>query len=68
MEQNKNKQQNQEDVNPSSQFDKLVKDTRAESLPETGGTGGNREVFTESSLIIHADNPEKTRTDEQPEN
>jgi len=55
MEEEKNAQQNQEDVNPTSQFDKLVKEQAEEALPDTTGTGSNREVFNGSSLIIKKD-------------
>lgn len=55
MEEEKNAQQNQEDVNPTSQFDKLVTDSTEQPLPDTKGTGSNREVFNGSSLIIKND-------------
>lgn len=55
MEEEKKAQQNQEDVNPTSQFDKLVTDSTEQPLPDTTGTGANREVFNGSSLIIKKD-------------
>lgn len=55
MEEEKNTQQNQEDVNPTSQFDKLVQEDTEEDLPDTKGTGSNREVFNAGSLIIKKD-------------
>lgn len=46
---------NQEDVNPTTQLDKLVKNTEDENLPGTNGTGSNRPVPTSGSVIIKDD-------------
>ena len=47
--------QNQEDVNPSTQQDKIQKILEGEvdePIPETNGTGGNRPVNNGESLRI----------------
>lgn len=49
---------NQEDVNPTTQLDKLVKNTEDENLPDTKGTSSNRPVPTSGSVIIK-DNDKK---------
>ncbi len=61
---NRTRPQNQEDVNPTTQQDHIqhLKDGEGsdekigaapkESIPKTSGTGGNREVSTDDSLII----------------
>jgi len=46
---------NQEDVNPGSELDKVVIDQETEATPKTDGTGGNRPVQTESTVIIKED-------------
>jgi len=46
---------NQEDVNPTTQLDKLVENTEDENLPDTNGTGANRPVPTSGSVIIKDD-------------
>ncbi len=46
---------NQEDVNPTTQLDKLVENTEDENLPDTNGTGSNRPVPTSGSVIIKDD-------------
>jgi len=48
------KLQNQEDVNPSTQLGKLV-EQEEDQLPETTGTGSNRPLATDDSLIIKDD-------------
>ena len=48
------KLQNQEDVNPSTQLGKLVAQEE-DQLPETTGTGSNRPLATDDSLIIKDD-------------
>ncbi|TDQ11392.1 hypothetical protein [Pedobacter metabolipauper] len=66
--QDKNNLHNQEDVNPGSALDKLVKDTDADDLPDTNGTGSNRPVPTSGSVIItdsDADDVEADDTDEE---
>ena len=51
--------QNQEDVAPSEQLEKLVVDEpELEHPPHTNGTGANREVFNNGSLIIKKDEEE----------
>jgi len=47
--------QNQEDVIPGSALDKIVLDPEKENLPDTNGTGSNKEVFTEGSVVIKKD-------------
>lgn len=42
---------NQDDVNPSTQLDKLVEQDE-DQLPETNGTGSNRPLPTSDSVII----------------
>jgi hypothetical protein len=49
--QDKSKLHNQEDVNPTSQLDKIV-EKKSDELPETTGTGSNRPVATDESVII----------------
>jgi hypothetical protein len=49
--QDKSKLHNQEDVNPTSQLDKIV-EKKSDDLPETTGTGSNRPVATDDSVII----------------
>jgi hypothetical protein len=49
--QDKSKLHNQDDVNPTSQLDKIV-EKKADELPETTGTGSNRPVATDESVII----------------
>ena len=43
---------NQEDVNPTTQLDKLVKDTEDENLPDINGTAANHPVQTSGTVII----------------
>ena len=57
-EKNSDKLHNQEDVNPTSQLDKLVQDGSSEDLPDTTGTGSNRPVPTSGTLIIEKDTDE----------
>lgn len=64
---NRTRPQNQEDVNPTTQQDHIqhLKDGEEadekigaapkDSIPQTNGTGGNREVPTDDSLIIDKD-------------
>ncbi|CAM4017222.1 hypothetical protein SAMN06265348_101208 [Pedobacter westerhofensis] len=56
--QNSDKLHNQEDVNPTSQLDKLAKDNDAADLPETNGTGSNRPVPTSGSVIVEKEDDE----------
>jgi len=49
---------NQDDVNPTSQLDKLVQKEEDE-LPETNGTGSNRPLPTAESVIIKEDDKDK---------
>jgi hypothetical protein len=49
--QDRSKLHNQEDVNPTSQLDKIV-EKKSDELPETTGTGSNRPVATDESVII----------------
>lgn len=56
--QNSDKLHNQEDVNPTSQLDKLTKDGHADELPETNGTGANRPVPTSGSVIVEKNDDE----------
>jgi hypothetical protein len=56
--QENNKPQNQEDVNPSTQQDKIqdiLENKLDEPIPNTNGTGSNRPVPREDSLIIKED-------------
>jgi len=46
------KLKNQEDVNPTSQQDKIAKENDKESIPETNGTGSNNPVSTAGTVII----------------
>lgn len=48
--QDKNQLNNQENVAPGAELDKSVTDP--ENLPDTGGTGGNRPVYTSGTVII----------------
>ena len=50
---------NQEDVNPSSQLDKLVDDTEEVKNVKTNGTGGNRPVPTAGTITIKTDEDEE---------
>lgn len=49
---------NQEDVNPTTQLDKIVKDDERENMPDTNGTGSNRPVPTSGTVIIKDDEKE----------
>lgn len=51
-EENKRDLNNQEDVNPGTQFDKLVNDEHDGQVPGTNGTGSNTPVSRQESLII----------------
>jgi hypothetical protein len=53
--QDSDKLHNQEDVNPTTQLDKLVREDKPEDLPETNGTGSNRPVPTSGTVIIKKD-------------
>lgn len=46
---------NQEDVNPTSQLDKLVDDTEEVKKVKTDGTGANRPVPTAGTVSIKKD-------------
>jgi len=46
---------NQDDVNPTTQLDKIVIDEDADNQPKTEGTGGNRPVQTDGSVIVKED-------------
>lgn len=54
-EQNTGKLKNQEDVNPTSQQDKIAKENDQGSIPETNGTGSNNPVPTAGTVIIKDD-------------
>lgn len=61
-----NKLHNQDDVNPSTQQDKIqeiLREKSEEPLPQTIGTGANREVPRTESLIIKADDSEERPND-----
>jgi len=47
--------QNQEDVNPTSQQDKIANKTDEEAVPVTNGTGSNNPVPTSGTLIIKSE-------------
>lgn len=48
--------QNQDDVSPSEQLEKIVvEQPDLEHPPKTSGTGSNRPVFNEGSVIIKKD-------------
>ncbi|MEJ7559451.1 MAG: hypothetical protein WKF66_14170 [Pedobacter sp.] len=53
--QSEEKLHNQDDVNPTSQLDKIVVDEKSEAIPNTNGTGGNRPVQTEGTVVIKED-------------
>lgn len=57
-EQKNNNLQNQEDVNPTTQLDQIVNDPDQENLPETNGTGSNRPVPTDGTVIIKEEKEE----------
>jgi len=46
---------NQDDVNPTTQLDKIVTGEEQDNQPKTDGTGGNRPVETDGSVIIKED-------------
>ena len=46
---------NQEDVNPTSQQDKIVNEKDEEAIPNTNGTGSNHPIPTSGSLVIKKD-------------
>jgi hypothetical protein len=50
---------NQDDVNPSSQLDKLIIEEESDNMPKVDGTGGNRPVQTESTVIIKDDSTDE---------
>lgn len=57
-----NRLHNQEDVNPSTQQDKIqeiLNEGAEETLPETNGTGANRTVPRAESLIIKEEDEQK---------
>lgn len=56
--QHNTKLHNQGDVNPSTQLDKLV-EKENDQLPETTGTGSNRPLATDESLIIKKEENEE---------
>jgi len=56
--QDNNKLHDQGDVNPSTQLDKLV-EKENDQLPETTGTGSNRPLATDESLIIKKEENEE---------
>lgn len=60
--QNSDKLHNQEDVNPTTQLDKLAAEETEKDLPETNGTGANRPVQTSGTVIIEKD-PEEDGND-----
>lgn len=51
-EQDNAKLHNQDDVNPTTQLDQLVNKSEEEKLPDTNGTGSNRPVQTEGTVVI----------------
>jgi hypothetical protein len=53
--QSEEKLHNQDDVNPTSQLDKILGEEQPKNLPNTNGTGGNRPVQTESTVVIKED-------------
>ncbi|WP_432712736.1 hypothetical protein [Pedobacter sp.] len=61
------KLKNQDDVNPSSQFDKIVGQQEDESLPVTNGTGANNPVPTSGTLIIKSDDEQPEKSEDQQE-
>ena len=46
---------NQGDVNPGSELEKIILEKDDDKLPITEGTGGNKPVQTESSVVIKDD-------------
>jgi len=56
--QDNTKLHNQGDVNPSTQLDKMVEKEK-DQLPETTGTGSNRPLATDESLIIKKEENEE---------
>jgi hypothetical protein len=63
-EQNIGNLKNQEDVNPTSQQDKIVKEKDQESIPKTNGTGSNNPVPTSGSIIIKEEEGEGEEEDQ----
>lgn len=56
-----NQSQNNKDVTPSQELEKMLnvnEDISNNPHPETGGTGGNRPVFNGESLVITKDDDE----------
>lgn len=58
-EQDNAKLHNQDDVNPTTQLDHLVDENDKEKLPDTNGTGSNRPVQTEGTVIIKEEDSTK---------
>ncbi|RZK57768.1 MAG: hypothetical protein EOO87_02025 [Pedobacter sp.] len=61
-----NQPQNNKNVKPSEELEKLLNSNEEEtneSIPETTGTGGNRPVFNGDSLIIKKDEEENLEED-----
>lgn len=54
---------NQDGVNPGSQLDKIIGEEEQDNLPKTDGTGGNRPVQTENTVIITDDSIEDEADD-----
>jgi hypothetical protein len=50
--QESDKLHNQDDVNPTTELDKLVNEDKPGDVPETNGTGANRPVPTAGTVII----------------
>jgi hypothetical protein len=58
-EQNLENLKNQEDVKPSEALEKIVVSDDKDQVPKTTGTGSNRAVPREDSLIIESDAEKK---------
>lgn len=59
METNNNEElKNQDDVNPGSALEKMILNEEDESAPKTDGTGSNRPVYNDESLIVEDEESE----------
>ena len=64
-EQNKGDLHNQDDVNPGSQLEKMVNEENVDQQPRTDGTGSNKPVPREESLIINEEDKEAEEDDQE---
>ncbi len=59
------KPQNQEDVIPGSELEKMINEPEEQSAPETNGTGSNKAVPTSGSVIIEIKDGVSSADEEQ---